>query len=165
MRNDRFENFNRHRDIPVRPRGHHYAHSDKTNAKSLNDAWAISFRVKLNLFSKGYERSRRLPKQIWIEAQSRNSGLPEDRAARMAAGPPPEPIRHENRRRQRARAFHAKNGRRPCRAQDRLILPQSERLAQRFLSIHAATQNTFNVQLHLNILPHAPRLPRKSFPN
>jgi hypothetical protein len=35
--------------------------------------------------------------------------------------------------------------------------------AQRFLSVHAVVQNTFNVQR--NIPLHAPRLPRRSFPD
>ena len=31
--------------FPIRPCGHHYAHSDKNQCESLNDAGAISFRV------------------------------------------------------------------------------------------------------------------------
>jgi transposase-like protein len=57
----------------------------------------------------------------------------------------------------------AENSHQPTRRRERKMQRfKSPGSAQRFLSIHAAVQNTFNVQ---RLPPHAPCVPRGSFPD
>ena len=60
----------------------------------------------------------------------------------------------------------AENSHQPTRRRERKMQRfKSPGSAQRFLSVHAAVQNTFNVQRHLYIPPHAPRPQRRSVPD
>jgi hypothetical protein len=60
-------------------------------------------------------------------------------------------------------AFRAENSHQPTRRRERKMQRfKSSGSAQRFLSVHAALQNKFNVQRHS---PHAPRLARGNLPD